>query len=236
RFTLFTLCLLLGRFGARPLSAEGRRLPARASAEKSAAGHGPELAVDSDESTLWIASLKPGPENNRVWFQLELGSVQPVARLHWTWPVLRAARVDLYPTDTPAAKAPRPLATLPPQTREYRDRIPNWTPRYYRLEAVDARGRPLLASDLTAAIARPSASASGYADAAPVETFAFWYEPYRPTTDPKPSLRYIGSAAFVIGPGMEAAADLARAGKGLLPYVTFYQTAGWAGSFPKDAD
>ena len=96
RFTLFTLCLLLGRFGARPLSAEGRRLPARASAEKSSAGHGPELAVDSDESTLWIASLKPGPENNRVWFQLDFGSVQPVARLHWI-----AAQGTPYPASAP---------------------------------------------------------------------------------------------------------------------------------------
>ena len=46
-------------------------------AERSAPGYGPERAVDGDESTLWVASLRPAPENNHVWFQLDLGNVVP---------------------------------------------------------------------------------------------------------------------------------------------------------------
>jgi hypothetical protein len=318
-------------------AAQGPRLKAVATAEKSAPGYGPELAVDGDEATLWIANLKAVPENNRVWFQLDLGSVKQVARLRWiaaqntpypasapkeyrvlvsrdgarftpvavppveganeptgdvllntdaryvrlettrvndgsgwalglreiwvtegrdtsagqrglrprvtsrdgavrldwTLPAeVKAARLKLYRTEAPKEKPAAPLATLPGTARDYLDPIPNWTPRYYRLEAVGSDGKTVLESDLAAAVARPTGRA-----AAPVETFAFWYEPYRPSTGPDPSIKHIGDAPFVIGPGFqEAAADLKKLGKGLLPYVTYYQTAGWAGTFRKEED
>ena len=288
----------------------------------SAAGHGPALAVDFERKhAVDRQPQRRRRENNHVWFQLDLGSVKPVARLHWlaaqgtpypasapkeyrvllssdgqhwrpmpvppvegasepngdvllnataryvrleatkindgtgwslglreiwvtggrdhslaarqfrprvtaadgavrlAWTVPsvpRAARINLYRTDTPKAKASRPLVTLSPHARGYLDRIPNWTPRYYRLEAVDGRGRSLLNSDLAAAVARPAAGA-----AAPVETFAFWYEPYHPSTEPDASLRHIGNAAFVVGPGFDAAADLARVRQGPAPLRHF---------------
>jgi F5/8 type C domain len=334
--SLLLLVPALSHFSAAALRAEGPRLPARASAERSAPGYGPELAVDADESTLWVASLSSGRENNRVWFQLDLGHAQPVARLHWiaaqgspypasapkryrvsvspdgtnwkpvavppvpdanepngdvllnadaryvrleteqvndgtgwslglreiwvtggrddtaeqpprprivaedgrlqlTWslpPTLRPAHLRISRTEAPEARAGKPLAVLPGSARDYLDRVPNWSPRYYHVEAVDARGRVLTDFPLAAGFARPSGRA-----AEPPETFAFWYESYRPSTGPDPSLPHIGDAAFVVGPSSaEAAQDLARNGKGVLPYVTFYQTSGWAGSFAKEAD
>jgi hypothetical protein len=315
---------------------EGARLPATASALRSAPGYGPELAVDRDENTLWLASLKPDSANNRVWFQLDLGSVKPIARLHWiaaqgtpypasapaeyrvllsddgarwkaaaasppgagvqthssvllnadaryvrlettkindgtgwalgikeiwvtggrdasavaegfrprcqardgairlTWQTptsVHPGTFRLYRVDEPGAKGDRPLATLRAGRNEYLDRVPNWTPRYYWLEAVDAGGRVLLTSEPAAAFARPPDTAT-----APIETFAFWYETYKPSTDPDASLKHLGDAAFVVGPGAGAAADLAANGKGVLPYVTFYQTSGWARTFPATAD
>lgn len=337
RVALFAVVPILSFCALQARGAEGRRLPATATAERSAEGHGPALAVDGNESTLWIANLKVAPENNRTWFQLDLGGVKQVAHLHWqaaqgqpypasapstyrvllsddakTWvpagpageggiepvgdvllngdaryvrlettkindgsgwslglreiwvtegrdnsaaaarfrPRLTAqdgkvrltwsapegskpAQYRLFRTEAPRGKAGAALATVPGTTTDYTDAIPNWSPRYYHLEALDSAGKVLATSAIAAGIARPQG-----ADAAPIETFAFWYEPYKPSTDASPSLKHIGNAPIVIGPGFQAAADLAKNGRGLLPYVTYYQTAGWVGSgtFPQTAD
>jgi hypothetical protein len=63
-------------FVAAPRGLRADRLPASATAECSAPGHGPALAIDGDPTTMWIASLKASPANNRVWFQLDLGAVR----------------------------------------------------------------------------------------------------------------------------------------------------------------
>ena len=328
------LLLALLALSAGPLGALGGRLPAIPSAQRSAPEYGPEKAVDQDEATLWTSDAQPAMENNRVWFQLDLGSVRPVARLHWLaaggtpypasapaeyrvlvssdgahWrPIPTAARgvetagdvllnadaryvrlettkvndgsgwalglkeiwvtggrdqsavtralrprctardgavrlewsapegVDpagflLYRVDAPGASPGQPLAKGDRQLRSYVDKVPNWQPHYYWVEAVDAAGKTLLKSDLAAAFARPAEGAT-----APVETFAFWYQSYLPSTDANPSIKQIGDAAFVVGPGFSAAADLAKLGKGLLPYVTFYQTADWVPTARHDAD
>jgi hypothetical protein len=318
------------------LHADGERLAAAPSAQCSAPGYGPSQAVDTNEATLWIANLEPAPANNQTWFQLDLGSVKPVARLRWlaaqgtpypasapskysvlvssdalTWTAIpitpepakstpvgnvllntnaryvrlqttrvndgtgwalglreiwvtggrdttaeerqlrpriaardgavalswagadvpAATRWDVFRAENPTAEARQPLVSLAGGVREYVDQIPNWTPRYYWLEAVNSEGKRLAKSERAAAVAHPPV-----AEASPVETFAFWYEAYKPSTDADASIKHIGNAAFVVGPGMAAAADLAHLGMGVLPYVTFYQTAGWAGSFPADAD
>jgi hypothetical protein len=153
------------------------------------------------------------------------------ARLQWTLPAgVRASALRLYRTDAPKGHADQPLATLAPTAGEYVDTIADWTPRYYRLTAVDDGGKDLAASTLAVAVAHPPRTAAA------VETFAFWYEPYKPGAGPDASIHRIGNASFVLGPGAGAAADLKKHGMGLLPYVTYYQTAGWAGAFPKDAD
>jgi len=76
--------------------AEGPRLSVKPAAQMSARGHGPPLAVDGNETTLWIANRTPTRRNNHVWFQLDLGSVKQVARLHWS-----AATGTPYPASAP---------------------------------------------------------------------------------------------------------------------------------------
>lgn len=334
---------------------EGARLAATPSAQRSAEGHGPNLAVDNNEGTLWLANREAVPDNNRVWFQLDLGEVKPVARLHWlaargepypasspslyrvqvskngsqwttvppppnsarnrpaqqslggnssirttvinelngnvllnadaryvrletarindgtgwalglkeiwvtegrdtsdlaksfrpriaategsvtlSWtvpPSIRPQKIRLYRGIKPGTAAGEILATFPATTMTYQDKIPNWSLRYYRVEAMDAQGNSVLLSEPAAAVARPPA-----ASVPRVETFAFWYQTYKPSTDPDASLKHIGNAPFVIGPGFSAAADLAKNGRGLLPYVTYYQTADWTSKFPRLAD
>ena len=329
-------CLVVTGLSPRPVFAEGKRLDATASANSSAENYAPELAIDTNENTLWVASLKPARTNNQSWFQLDFGSVKQVARLHWIaaqgtpypasapteyrvllstneieWTCVPAPfshetttlvgdvllnadaryvrlettkvndgsgwalglreiwvtegrdssaaarlfrprihsgnlaatiswtapdsihpdRWNLFRADRPTADPEKPLVSLPGGARAHIDSIPNWTPRYYWLEAVDSRGKVLFKSASAAAVAYPAGT-----DLSPVETFAFWYEPYKPSTDLDASINHIGDAAFVVGPGVSAAADLARLGKGVLPYITFYQTAGWVGSFPEDAN
>lgn len=315
-------------------AAEGPRLSAQPAAQMSARGHGPKFAVDGNEATLWIANLTPNHRNNHVWFQLDLGSVKAVARLHWsaatgtpypasapkryrvllsdngrrwktaatvtarganeptgnvlinataryvrletrqvndgsgwslglreiwvtggrddsavrrrlrpradgadglirlTWnkPPLKGARLRLYGASVPNGKG-TVLTTKPAKAGQYVDRVENWTPRHYWLEAIDAGGKTLLISDKATAFGRPRQPATER-----IETFAFWYEPYKPTTDPDASVKHIGHASFVVGPAAGASADLVKAGMGLLPYVTLYQTSRWAGSFPSTAN
>ncbi len=311
---------------------EGRRLPADASAQYSAPGYGPKLAVDENEATLWIASMTPQLSNNKVWFQLDLRAVQHVARLHWiaaagnpypasapnkyhvdissdgilwktvvnaidhsanepvgdvllnsyaryvrlvttqvndgtgwalglreiwvtefrdtsdtsllwhikasmsacriniTWQSpgdLRAKRLRIYRASTPTEKQGKLVASLDAVNHEYSDTVPNWTPYYYWVQALDSKGVVLITSTMVAAFAHPKESVSER-----VETFAFWYEPYKPTPDPDGSMRHIGNAAFVVGAGDNAITDLAKAGIGVLPYITLYQTS----TFAKDAD
>lgn len=94
---LFMLCLCLSAGGRMVDAAEGKRLPAVPSAERSAGGHLPELANDDNEATLWVANLKTSPENNTVWFQLDLRGIKSVARLHWL-----AAEGDPHPASSPS--------------------------------------------------------------------------------------------------------------------------------------
>lgn len=329
---LFLICTAVLVGTAR--GGEGPRLSAMPTAQMSAPGHGPLLAVDGDAATLWIANLKPNRRNNRVWFQLDLGRVKAVARLHWsaatgspypasapkkyrvrlsrdgrrwttavsvtarganepignlllngqaryvrletgqvndgsgwslglreiwvtggrddsaarrqlrpravagdglirlTWktPPVNSSRLRLYRALAPGS-AGTVLVSGPAEPGHFTDHVKNWVPHYYRLEALDAGGQRLLISDNTAAFARSRQPVTGR-----VETFAFWYEPYKPTTDSDASIRHIGHGSFVVGPGAGAAADLAKAGMGLLPYVTLYQTSRWAGTFPSTAD
>jgi hypothetical protein len=179
---------------------------------------------------IWVTEGHDDSEIARQ-FRPHCVSQAGAVSLAWTVPEgVRAAGVRLYASDSPTAPTEKPLATLEPGVTTYRERIPNWTPRYYRVEAVDAAGKALLRSEPVAAVARSASTV------APPETFAFWYEPYKPSTESDASIKHIGDAAFVVGPGFEAAADLAKLGKGLLPYVTFYQTAGWAPIFSVDAD
>jgi len=151
-------------------------------------------------------------------------------RLTWNKPSVTAARLRLYRAETPCG-AGTVLVRRPAETGRYTDPVTNWVPHYYWLEAVAANGKTVLTSDKAAAFAQPRSITSGR-----IETFAFWYEPYKPTTDADATVRHIGRGSFVVGPGAEAAADLAQAGMGLLPYVTLYQTSGWVGSFPSSAD
>ncbi len=152
--------------------------------------------------------------------------------LSWTVPgAIHPERWNLFRAETPTATPAKPLVSLPGSARDYVDHLPNWTPRYYWLEALDHAGKTVFTSDRAAAFARP-----GGTGVAPVETFAFWYESYKPSTDPDASIKHIGDAAFVVGLGASAAADLARLGSGVLPYITFYQTASWVPNFPKGAD
>ncbi len=146
-------------------------------------------------------------------------------------PSIRPVKFKLFRSEKPQDIPEKPLAILAASKTEYEDKIPNWSLRYYRVEAVDARDVSLLVSDLAAAVARPPA-----ARVPRVETFAFWYQPYKPSTDPDPSLKYIGNVPIVIGPGAEFAKDLVKNQRGLLPYVTYYQTYNWAGVFPNSAE
>jgi hypothetical protein len=336
RIVAFSLASLMITAGVPPALAEGKRLAAVPSAEKSAEGYPPRLAVDRDQETLWMASGKPSPDNNRVWFQLDVGRTRPLARLRWiaargtpypasvpakfhvvvsddgaswkpiadengsrtangdgdvvlnadaryvrlatdqvndgtgwslglreiwvtegrsttaeearfrprveprdgavrlTWTLPRSLRTSvlrIYRSDSPRETAGAPLSSLAGDASEYVDHVRNWTPHYYRLEAIDGRGSVVLKSPLAAGVAHPPERGGD-----PVETFAFWYEGYNPSTGPDPTIARIGDAAFVIGPPPEAAADLAKHGKGLLPYVTYYQTSGWTRAFAKDDD
>jgi len=151
-------------------------------------------------------------------------------RLTWNKPALKAARLRLYSAHVPNGMG-TVLMTKPVEAGQYVDLARNWTPRYYWLEAIDADGEILLTSDKAAAFAHPKPMTTQR-----VETFAFWYEPYKPTTSPDASLKHIGHGSFVVGPGSGASADLVKAGMGLLPYITLYQTSRWAGSFPSTAD
>lgn len=315
---------------------EGKRLPAVASAQSSASGYGPDLAVDENESTLWVASLTPQRSNNNVWYQLDLGTVRQVARLHWlaaagtpypasapnkyhvvvssdgtkwttvfnsteesanestgdvllntdvryvrlvtsqvndgtgwalglreiwvtegrdtsaasllwhlratmsdgriilTWQPQNAPRSKLlrvYRSATPTDLQGTLVASLDASGHEYSDTVPNWTPYYYWVQASDAKEVVLGASTRVAAFAHPTESVSER-----VETFAFWYDPYKPSSDQDASVRHIGNAAFVVGAGYGATTDFAKLGIGVLPYITLYQTHTWTGSFPKAVD
>jgi len=331
------LCILVGICSFSPAFAgEDNRLPAKASAQVSAPGYGPELAVDNNESTLWVASLTPSGSNNKVWFQLDLGRVKQVARLHWLaalgtpypasapkkyqvivssdgvnwktaldttaeganepsgdvllntnaryvrlvtiqvndgtgWALglreiwvtegretsassyqwrMRAVMSDgrivlswqppndsrikqlrIYRSSAPTDPVGKTIAKLGSSAREFSDIVPNWTPYFYWVQAIDSDGKALGISTKAAAFAHPATPPSER-----VETFAFWYEPYKPTVDTDRSVRHIGNAAFVVGPGAGVAADLAKTGTGVLPYITLYQTADWTGTFRVNAD
>jgi hypothetical protein len=309
------------------LAAEGKRLPATASAQISAPGYGPELAVDNNDRTVWAASLTPQKSNNSVWFQLDLGSVKQVARLHWlaaagtpypasapnkyrvavsgngvswttvhdatnqaadepagnivlnttaryvrlqttqvhdgsgwslglreiwvtegyddaaaslqwhlhstmqdghirlTWQAPNDRRIKyqhVCRTAAPTDEHGVSIATIGASDKTYTDQVPNWTPYYYYLQAFDSNGKVIGRSATVAAFAHPENNASGR-----TETFAFWYEAYKPTSDPDSSARHIGHADFVVGPGPGAIPDLNKYGVGSLPYITLYQTADW---------
>jgi hypothetical protein len=180
---------------------------------------------------IWATAGRDDSEARRS-LRPKLTSENGAIRLTWNAPSgMNPARYHLYHLDTPISSTRHELTSTRADGTSYTDRVPNWTPRYYYVEAVDADGKVLLQSDLAAGIARPSRTAT------PLETFAFWYEPYRPSTDPKPTLDRVGNAPFVIGPNFdEAAADLKSNGKGLLPYVSYYQTRVWTGYFKKDSD
>jgi len=312
---------------------EAKRLSAVASAQNSAPGYDPSQAVDENESTLWVASLKPHGSNNNVWFQLDLGEVRQIARLHWLaatgapypasmpnkyrvlvsadgsdwlaisdatkegvneqrgdvllntdaryvrlettkvndgtgWAlglreiwvtegrdirsmwrvkgVLSAGSVKInwqtpsnpqikqltvYRASSPAEMQGVPVATLAARATEYIDKVPNWTPYYYWIKAIDNKGVVLDTSAKIAAFAHPKVNVADR-----VESFAFWYEPYKPSIAPDASIRHIGKAAFVVGAGDSATADLAKMGIGTLPYITLYQSAQAGMAFPKDSD
>ena len=313
---------------------EGRRIPAKVSAQSSASGYGAELAVDGNDATLWVASLSPRASNNSVWFQLDLGKTRQVARLHWlaangtpypasapkrykvmvsadgtSWrtvtdtvtegsnePVgdvllntagryvrletsqindgtgwslglreiwvtegrdtssssrweLRARMADdriglawqkpafatartlkIYRSTVPTDDQGTLIASLDTARDEYVDTVPNWTPYYYRVQAVDSKGNVLGTSSKAAAFAHPVGK-----EPERVETFAFWYEAYKPSTYPDSTIKYIGNAPFVAGLRKEAAGDLKKFGIGVLPYITLYQTADWTAKFPTGA-
>lgn len=316
---------------------EGRRLPAEASAQSSAPGYGPNLAVDENESTLWLASLKPQESNNKIWFQLDMGTVKQLARLHWLtavgtpypasapnkyqvlvssdgaiWKIIynatdqsaiepigdvllntdaryvrlvttqvndgtgwalglreiwvtegrdtsatpllwriqaamsdgrinitwqpqcdqRTKRLRVYRASTPTKEQGTLVANLDAFDHQYSDSVPNWTPYYYWVQASDAKDAILGSSIKVAAFAHPTnEGVSGR-----IETFAFWYEPYKQATEHDGSVRHIGNAAFVIGAGGSAITDLAKSGIGVLSYITLYQSSMWGGYFQKDAD
>lgn len=159
--------------------------------------------------------------------KLRAMSGEKSVRLEWTLPSnLKMPELLLYRTDSPEGRADKPLASFVATTHQYTDRIPDWTPRYYRLTTADGAFK----SNLVAGVARPPRKSAA------VETFAFWYEPYKPGTGPDASIHRIGNAAFVLGPGAGAAADLKKHGMGAMPYVTYYQTAGLVGPFAKSMD
>ena len=87
---------------------------------------------------------------------------------------------ELTPTDTHGAS----IAGLGALDNEYSETVPNWTPYYYWVQAFGSNGEKRGTSTKVAAFAHPADNAS-----ARVETFAFWYEPYKPSTDPNPSRR-----------------------------------------------
>jgi len=312
---------------------EGRRIPATGSAQYSAPNYGPELAVDGNGSTLWISNLTPSKPNNNVWYQLDLGKVRQVARLHWLaaagtpypasapnkfqvivstdgsrWVTVYSAnttsgnatagdillntdaryvrlvtskvndgtgwalgfreiwvtegrdttsmwrvksvmsngrielkwqtqidpqvkRLLIFRSTTPIEVQGTLVATLGASASEYLDKVPNWTPYYYWIKAIDNKGVILDTSAKTAAFAHPKEEVSYR-----IESFAFWYELYKPPTDPDATIRHIGKAAFVVGTGGSSITDLAKLGIGVLPYVTLYQSSQAGLTFPKDTD
>ncbi len=317
---------------------DGKRLPAKASAQLSASGYGPELAIDENDSSLWLASLTPhgSNDNNNVWFQLDFGTVKKVARLNWlaasgtpypasapsrykvivsndgaTWTTvhdatsavipttegnvllntdaryvrlvttqvndgtgwalglreiwvtegrdksaisllwhLRAlmfdgrvkltwqppnvsgiARLNVYRSESPTNAIGTKIASMGASSHEYSVVVPNWTPYYYWVQAVDSNGREVGISNKAAAFAHPADKASNRA-----ETFSFWYDPYKSATDPDSSNRHIGNATFVVSDKANAITDLAKAGIGMLSYITLYETWEWTAKFNKDQE
>ncbi len=313
---------------------EGDPIPAKALAQTSAPGYEPGMAVDGNEATLWLASLDPSSLNNNVWFQLDLGSVRQVARLHWIaaagtpypasapsnyhvdvsndsvlWNTVftntgladqmgnvalntnaryvrlvttqindgtgwalglremwvtegntsaelmswhlhaemsdrkieiswqpnidkRATRLSIYRSAVPTSTTGTLITTIDAAEHGYSDNVSNWMPYYYWIQALDNKGAVLDTSGRVAAFAHPDEGTTPR-----IETFAFWYEPYKPVADPDASIRHIGNAAFVVGPDIKpGSAELSKSGIALLPYMTLYQTGPWVGSFGADVD
>jgi hypothetical protein len=138
----------------------------------------------------------------------------------------RSKRLRVYRSNTPTDMKGSPIATLAASAQKYADAVPNWTPYYYWVAALDEQGGVLGTSNKVAAFARPADIPSQR-----VETFAFWYQPYIPTTNPDRSVRHIGNPSFVVGPRANDAADLAKNSVNVLPYITLYQTHDWTSKF-----
>jgi len=334
RVSLLILVLILIWIPATSVaSSEGNRLHSKATAQFSAPDYDPKLAVDANEATLWVSSLKSSPANNMVWFQLDLGKVRQVARLHWLaaggtpypasspsryqvlvstdgskwstsfsadsvngnslngnvllntdaryvrlvttkindgtgwalglreiwvtegrdtpgewnlqalmsdgsihikWKPLNDSRIkmlNVYRATTPTDKVGSLVVTRGALSSEYIDNVANWIPYYYWLQATDSKGVVLDTSSRVAAFAHSAETVSDR-----IESFAFWYESYKPSTAPDATVRHIGKAAFVVGPGSSATADLADHGIGLLPYITLYQSSQAGKVFAKDTN
>lgn len=156
-------------------------------------------------------------------------------QVNLSWKIPNDPKIDhvkIYRSLIPTDPHGKQIANLKTLGYEYSDRVRNWKPYYYWVQAVDDNGQNLGTSNKVAAFAHPGDSALDR-----IETFAFWYEPYKPTTDDDSTARHIGHAAFVVGPDQDTDTmmDLKTAGVDVLSYISFYQTADWAhGTFKKD--
>jgi hypothetical protein len=171
------------------------------------------------------------PDSSHQW---HMRAAMSDGRIVLSWQPQNDSRIKqlrIYRSSAPTDPAGKTIARLQSSAHEFSDIVPNWTPYFYWVQAFDSDGKALGVSTKAAAFAHPATSPSER-----VETFAFWYEPYKPTMDTDRSLRHIGNAAFVVGPGAGVAADLSKVGMGVLPYITLYQTSGWAGTFPENMD
>lgn len=143
----------------------------------------------------------------------------------------KIASLHLFRSTLPNGQQGVDIARLGAAERGYSDKIPNWTPYYYWVKAFDSNGKVVDESTRVAAFAHPASDSSSR-----VETFAFWYEPYKPITDPDSTLRHIGNGSFVVSDSTDAMGDLAKSGIGRLPYLTLYQTWQWLGALPQSSN